>query len=428
MNKRKTAILATGALLIVSGLIVAGNIAAAAPDNWSDADIAVLKTLSLNTLQQRPADPSNAYENSSAASTLGKRIFFDPRFSANQQVSCASCHDPHQQFQDGRPLGQGISTGLRRTMPIVGSANSPWQFWDGRKDSVWAQALGPLEDPKEHGGNRVSYARVIDKHYRQDYEAVFHSVPDVTDLPDQASPVGTAAQQAAWAKMSGEQRERVSRIFANMGKALAAYEKTLQLTPSRLDNYIDGIVQQRPGATQVLSPAEKRGLRLFIGKGECVTCHGGPLLSDAHFHNTGVPPRDRFAPDLGRAAAIKIVLNDEFNCLGKFSDARRRDCEELEFIAADDPHMLGAFKTPSLRNVALRPPYMHAGQIATLLDVMRHYSKAPAATVGHSERKPVAFTANEIADLIAFMDTLNGPIMEAGGDVDRPYVKGSIPR
>jgi cytochrome c peroxidase len=413
MNNSKRVLATTSLLLIAAGLVAGRDIAAAAPDNWTDAEIAVLQTLSIRTLQERPTDPSNAYEGSPAAAALGKRIFFDPRFSANQQVSCASCHDPRRQFQDGRPLGHGISTGIRRTMPIVGSANSPWQFWDGRKDSVWSQALGPLEDPREHGGNRVAYARLIDKYYRRDYEAVFHSLPDLTDLPDEASPVGTTVQQEAWSKMSDEQREGVSRIFANMGKAIAAYEKTLKLTPSRMDNYIEHLAQQDSAATQSLSPSEKRGLRLFIGKGACVTCHAGPLLSDQHFHNTGVPPRDGFAPDMGRAAAIKIVLNDEFNCLGKFSDAHRRDCAELEFIAATDPHMLGAFKTPSLRNVGQRPPYMHAGQIRTLEDVVRHYANAPASAIGHNERQPVVFSAGEMADLVAFMGTLNSETQES---------------
>jgi cytochrome c peroxidase len=420
MNNAKRVLATTSLLLIAAGLVVGRDIAAAVPDNWTEAEIAILQTLSIRTLQQRPADPSNAYESSPSAAALGKRIFFDPRFSANQRVSCASCHDPRQQFQDGRPLGQGVSTGIRRTMSIVGSANSPWQFWDGRKDSVWSQALGPLEDAREHGGNRVTYAKLIDKHYRQDYEAVFHSFPDLKDLPDQASPVGTAAQQEAWARMSDEQRERVSRVFANMGKAIAAYEKTLEPAPSRLDNYIEGVAGKNPTASQLLSVSEKRGLRLFIGKGECVTCHAGPLFSDEHFHNTGVPPRDRFAPDLGRAAAIKIVQNDEFNCLGKFSDAHRQDCAELEFIAAGDPHMLGAFKTPSLRNVAQRPPYMHAGQILTLQDVIRHYANAPASAVGHNERKPLALSAEEVADLVAFMGTLNSEIQENGNTMRPP--------
>ena len=132
-------------------------------------------------------------------------------------------------------------------------------------------------------------------------------------------------------------------------------------------------------------PTKSRGLRLFIGKAQCVSCHNGPLFSDQQFHNTGVPPRDAARPDRGRAAATAKVRSDEFNCLGPFSDARPEQCQELRFMVSDDPALEGAFKTPGLRGVAGRPPYMHAGQFATLEQVVRHYVAAPHAAVGHSE-------------------------------------------
>jgi cytochrome c peroxidase len=414
MKPLARALCALALLLAASRFVTGGEFALLEPDKWSGAELAVLKTLHIDAYAEPPPDPSNAYERSPAAAALGKKIFFDPRFSGNQQVSCASCHDPGRQFQDGRPLGVGIATGLRRTMPIAAGSASPWQFWDGRKDSVWAQALGPLEDPKEHGGNRAAYARLLSRHYRREYEAVFQALPEMASLPADASPLGTPAEKAAWAAMSVEQRREVSRVFANMGKAIAAYERTLQHGPSRLDGYIAATVRHAPEAPGLLAPEEKRGLRLFIGKGQCITCHAGPLLTDQHFHNTGVPPRDRANPDRGRAGAIEAVMKDEFNCLGPFSDARRADCAELEFIAADDPHMLGAFKTPSLRNAALRPPYMHAGQIATLAGVIRHYATAPAAAVGRNERKPMPLSEQESADLAAFLGTLSGGIREDG--------------
>ena len=139
----------------------------------------------------------------------------------------------------------------------------------------------------------------------------------------------------------------------------------------------------QPGG--LLRADEVRGLRLFIGKAQCVSCHNGPLLSDQQFHNTGVPPRDAARPDRGRAAATAAVRSDEFNCLGPFSDARPEQCQELRFMVTDDPALEGAFKTPGLRGVADRPPYMHAGQFATLEQVVRHYVAAPHAAVGHSE-------------------------------------------
>ncbi len=420
------------ALLAAAITLLAGGPAQAAGptmDRWTPDELAVLASMRLSQLPAAPADPSNAVERLPAAAALGKRLFNDTRLSGNQAVSCASCHAPDKQFQDGQPLGQGVGTGTRRAMPIVGAGHSPWLFWDGRKDSLWAQALGPLEDAVEHGGNRTRYVRLIRSHYRQDYEAVFGPLPDTTALsalPLDAGPLGTPTEQAAWQAMAPATRDAVSRVFANLGKAIAAYEKTLAFGESRFDRYAHAAVKRDARAAQVLSPQEVNGLRLFIGKGQCVTCHNGALLTDQHFHNTAVPPRHPLQPDLGRAAAIGKVQRDEFNCLGPFSDvkadARTEQCQELRFIATDDPGMKGAFKTPSLRNVALRPPYMHAGQFASLEEVIGHYVKAPAAAVGHSElahgepghtlRQAIRLSADEIKDLVAFLGALSGAIVE----------------
>jgi cytochrome c peroxidase len=376
-------------------------------DGWNADEFGVLTTLRLSELSPAPRDPSNAYESSPAAARLGQRIFFDQRFSGNGEVSCASCHLPDKQFQDGRPLGQGMGTGMRRTMPVVGAGYSPFLFWDGRKDSLWSQALGPLEDSAEHGGNRLAFARLMKMHYRAEYEAAFGALPDLARLPAQASPLGTPDQRTAWQGMSDRERADVSRVFANMGKALAAYEKNLRHDESRLDRYIDGLAQRMPQASGLLSQEEKRGLRIFIGKAQCVTCHTGPLLTDQHFHNTGIAPRVAKQADAGRRAGIAKVRNDEFNCLGRFSDARPEQCEELNFLAADDEAAASAFKTPSLRNVASRAPYMHAGQLASLEDVVRHYTRAPQSAAGHSELKPVRLTESEVKDLVAFLGTLS---------------------
>jgi cytochrome c peroxidase len=167
-----------------------------------------------------------------------------------------------------------------------------------------------------------------------------------------------------------------------------------------------------PKLLTALTPAEKTGLHLFLGKAQCATCHNGPLLTDLQFHNAAVPPSDPNHPDQGRAAAIQRVLADEFNCMGPFSDTPPDQCSELRFIAKDDPHMLGAFKTPGLRNVALRPPYMHAGQFATLEDVMRHYSKPPSAMIGESELKTLDLSETEHQDLISLLRALTSPVVE----------------
>ena len=407
----------------VSGLAFGtGNPATPPRDQWSATELGVLASLRLSQLPPTPSDPSNAFEASATAIDLGRRLFHDTRLSQNQAVSCASCHDAQKQFQDGLPVGKGVGTGARRTMPIVGSGHSPWLFWDGRKDSLWAQALGPLEDAAEHGGNRTRYAQLMQTHYPTAYEKTFGKMPALPAGPVDASPTGTPTEKAAWKAMDAGTQQNVNRVFANLGKAIAAFEKTLAHGETRFDQYVEGMVRGDRGAQQFLSPQEVDGLRVFIGKGQCVTCHNGPLFTDQSFHNTGVPPRDAGKPDPGRAAAIAKVQSDEFNCLGAFSDAKASQCQELRFLTTDDPSLVGAFKTPSLRDVALRPPFMHAGQFASLEEVIAHYVRAPAAAVGHTElahgapghteRKPIRLSDHEIKALVAFMGSLSGPVLE----------------
>jgi len=414
-------IVAAGALLALALAHAALAQAPTGADRWSTQDRAVLASLSLDRLPPMPVDPSNAVERLPAAIDLGRRLFNDARFSRNGAVSCANCHDPQKQFQDGLPVAKGVGTGSRRAMPIVGAGYGSWFFWDGRKDSLWAQALGPLEDAVEHGGNRTRHAQVVVEHYRKDYEALFGAMPRLDGLPKDAGPNGSPAEQAAWAAMDARQRDSVSRVFSNMGKALAAYEKSLRHDTSRLDRTIDAVLRNDVAARDLLRAGELRGLRLFIGKAQCVSCHNGPLFTDQQFHNTGVPPRDAARPDRGRAAATAKVRGDEFNCLGPFSDARPAQCQELRFMVSDDAALEGAFKTPGLRGVAQRPPYMHAGQFSTLEQVVRHYVAAPHAAVGHSElthrhagaspsqhaeRLPIELTDAEVADLVSFLGTL----------------------
>jgi cytochrome c peroxidase len=400
------------ALLLAAALLFGG---AASAQRWSADEIAVIASLRLNRLPPATPDLSNAVERSEGAAALGKRLFNDPRFSGNRAVACASCHAADRQFQDGRPLGQGVGSGQRRTMPVVGAGRGPWLFWDGRKDSLWSQALGPLEDAAEHGGNRLRYVRLLQAHYRADYETLFGPLPPLPAQPQDAGPLGTPAERAAWATLAPRTRDGVNRAFANLGKLIAAYENTLAFGESPFDRYAQSLVG---GAAASLSPQQVNGLRLFIGRGQCVSCHNGPLLSDQQFHNTGVPPRDPARPDRGRALAPDAVQRDEFNCLGPYSDAPPGACQELRFMnTGDDPALEAAFKTPSLRNVALRPPYMHAGQFDHLDAVIAHYVKAPVAAAGRSElraagRLPIRLNASEAADIVAFLATLSGPIVE----------------
>ena len=163
----------------------------------------------------------------------------------------------------------------------------------------------------------------------------------------------------------------------------------------------------------LFSDQETQGLRLFIGDGGCTNCHNGPLLTDNYFHNTGVPAVPGLPEDLGRSVATAQVLEDPFNCLGKYSDAGPDDCVELQYLASGGHDLIRAYKSPSLRGVADRAPYMHAGQFGTLSDVLEHYNTAPTAPAGHSEIAPLSLTADEIAALEAFLKALS-PISTQG--------------
>jgi cytochrome c peroxidase len=389
---------------------------------WSAQERATLRSLSLASLEPLRADPSNRYGDDPRAAALGRELFFEPRLSGNGKVSCGSCHVPAQDFQDGKPVANGVGTTARRTMPVAGTAHSPWMFWDGRVDSHWGQALGPLESAVEHGGSRTQYAHVVAEKYRDEYEAVFGKLPDLVGLPRHAGPVADTAWRGAWQRIPGARREDISRVYANIGKAIAAYERRITFAPSRFDRFVDAELAGRPhGPENAFSSDEEAGLRLFIGKGNCINCHNGALLTDYHFHNTGVPAsRSVPAPDSGRAVGVRQALAGEFNCTSRYSDASAEDCDELRFAVTDGPELVRAYKTPSLRNVANRAPYMHAGQISTLEEVVAHYRSAPRAPSGHSELESLRLSPMEQRQLVAFLRTLSGPLSAPAGYLDPP--------
>ncbi|HEX6035387.1 MAG TPA: cytochrome c peroxidase [Anaerolineales bacterium] len=380
------------------------------PVRWSDDELATLKNLWIGSLPPLPADPSNQYADHLDAATFGQKLFFDTRFSSNGQVACATCHLPEQQFQDGLPLANGVGTTTRRTMTIIGTAYSPWLFWDGRKDSQWAQALGPLENPVEHGGNRTLYAHLIAEFYAEEYTALFGPLPDLSRLPRNAGPVADSDAAANWEAVSIEEKEAVTRVYVNIGKAIAAYERQLNPDESRFDQYVEAVLNQDPSADDILTSDEIAGLKLFIGEANCTNCHNGPLFTNNDFHNTGIPAVSSLPEDTGRSLGARQVLADEFNCLSVYSDAQPDQCAELNFLVVDEHQQERQYKPPSLRNVAERGPFMHAGQFATLEDVLNHYNTAPEAPAGHSELEPLNLTEKQLAQIIAFLKTLDSPI------------------
>jgi len=395
-----------GWLGLTAAIVVLPTLADAqtqAPKGFTEREWKQVQSLALTHFPPLPPNPSNKYGDDKKAAAFGQRLFFDTGFSLNGKVSCASCHDPAKAFTDGKILAEGVGTANRNTPGLIGAAYSPWFFWDGRKDSQWSQALGPLENPVEHGGNRLMYVTRLAgvPVYRRAYRSVFGRMPDAVkngQLPTPKVSVSDDAYISSWTGLSAPDKESVNTVFANMGKALAAYQRTLEPKRSRFDDFVDG--------RGTLSEEEKTGLKIFIGKGACLQCHNGPLFTNNDFHNTGTPASPRVPPDRGRAVGIGQARLDEFNCWGPYSDAPRDKCAELEFAKTSGPELEGAYKTPGLRNLSKTAPYMHAGQFKTLQDVIRHYNVAPDAVVGSSELVPLKLSEKEMVALEAFLRTL----------------------
>ncbi len=384
------------AVILLAGVLYAVSIArqsfipAAA---WTDDEVAILRSLWLESLPALAPDPSNAVADNPVAASFGRELFFDRRLSANGGISCATCHQEERRFTDGLKKGQAIGTTDRHTPSIVGSAYSPWQFWDGRSDSQWAQALAPLVHPDEHATTREQVAAVIaaDERYRDFYATLFGEFPDLADADE----------------------EKITRVFVNVGKSIAAFERTVMPSASRFDQYIREIVvaDSTTRASDTLSDDEVRGLRLFIGEAQCLRCHNGPLLTNHEFHNTGLLSAPGEIPDIGRSQGVRLVLQDEFNCRGVYSDDPSRQCAELDFVQTGI-ELIGATKTPSLRNLENTAPYMHNGEIETIAEVLRHYNDGLDAMIGHNEAEPLGLSRRELQQLEAFLATLSAPVSQ----------------
>ncbi|HZX97839.1 MAG TPA: cytochrome c peroxidase [Myxococcales bacterium] len=408
---------------------IIGLICAAACGPNGDLTGAERSLLSQFSLGPLPLDPSNAKADDPAAASLGQQFFFDSRFSgplalgddgtngatgprgAAATVSCSSCHDPAHGGADARSRPSNTSLGSswtgRNAPTVLNAAYSPWQFWDGRSDSLWSQALGPVESPGEHNFSRLEVAHLIAAVYAAPFQEVFGALPDLSDA--QRFPASGKPGNPSWDQMTAQDQSAVNRVFADFGKAIEAYERTLIDRDSPFDRYMAG----DEGA---LSAAAVRGARLFVGRASCNECHRGPNFTDDSFHNTGVPQVGSAAipaADDGRMAGVSRLLASPFNSKGPYSDSP--DAARLPTPALESAR--GAFKTPGLRGVLRTAPYMHTGGFATLRDVVVFYRDGGGAS-GFSGTKdvtmqPLVLSDADVDDMVAFLGSLSGAPLPA---------------
>jgi cytochrome c peroxidase len=396
------------------------------------AEEAIVTTQLAPLPEKVPANPTNKWADDPRAAALGQKLFFETGYAtavrvkgpsgdvgATPPLSCATCHAADGWFVDPRsPAGvsHGIGWTERHSPTLVNAAFFRFFGWGGKQDAIWMQGANGMESSANFGGNRLQYVHLIFKKYRADYDAIFPvpldpalapTAPDAARFPAAGRPKAAGAPDGAWEGMTAADREIVNVIIANCGKALEAYQRKLISRGAPFERFLKG----DKGA---LGAAETRGLRLFIGKAACVSCHNGPLLSDGGFHNIGVPQAAPNAPamDTGRIDDIKRLTADTFNGAGPYSDDRTAGAAKLAELVANVESDRGAFRTPLLWNVEKTAPYMHNGGIATLEDVVRLYDAGGAAQgfagTKDPRMKPLGLSADEVADLVAFLKALTG--------------------
>ena len=350
-----------------------------------------------------PADTTNAKADDPAAAALGKQLFTDVSLSPSGKVACSTCHDPARQFADGLSQSTGVAKGDRNTPSATLASYARSQFWDGRAETLWAQALGPLENDKEHASSRLFVAHAIAARYATAYTAVFGALPPLADTA-RFPPAGKPGE-AVYDAMASADKQAVTHVFANVGKSIAAFERTLRVKPNALDAYAGGDLT-------ALTVAEKNGLFVFFTVG-CAQCHYGPRMTDDAFHVLRFPTgRQDQKADRGRIDGVTSLLGSEFLANGPESDDH--DAGHVLPIAIQ-PFALGAFKTPTLRGVAQTAPYGHGGALTTLADLTKLYATAGLPTTDPRAAGTVApwltnFDTNAAAALIPFLNVLTADV------------------
>lgn len=326
---------------------------------------------------------------------LGARLFNDIRFSSTGDVSCATCHVAATAFTDS-PLrvSEGIKklTGTRNAPTVVNAAFNKTQFWDGRSPDLEDQALHPFLNPVEMGlPDHDPILKIVreENEYAKAFKAVFGIAADAVTMDE-------------------------------VTKAIAAFERTEVSGDSPFDRWYFG------GNKDAISEQAVRGFAVFLGTGRCVSCHvieqDFALFTDHQFHNVGVGINDiqDKVPELARAFQVAKNAGMDVD-VAVLTDA---DTSHLGRFAVDDQlSSMGAFKTPTLRNIAVTAPYMHDGSLTTLREVVEHYNNGGVTKIGNPINpflsggiRPLDLGEQEIDDLVAFMETLTSPRFEPAGD------------
>jgi cytochrome c peroxidase len=318
---------------------------------------------------------------------LGDKLYHDTRFSIDGTVSCATCHSREHAFTDGKQFSTGHHglTGTRNAPTILNAAFYKSQFWDGREPTLESQSKQPFVNPVEGG--------------LPNHEPILQIVRNDPDY------------KKAFIEVFGVDGSQVT--IDHVAKAIASFERTLVSGDSPFDRYYFGCDKA------ALSEAQVRGFRLFIGQGRCVSCHtiehDHALFTDSRFHNIGIGI-NAIQGDVPRLAGAFLEAKAQGGDVDKIVLTDPKSSELGRFAVTDKMTEIGAFRTPTLRNIELTAPYMHDGSLKTLKDVIRHYNNGgasdPAVKVNDflsGGIRPLNLTEAQIDDLVEFLKALTSP-------------------
>jgi len=397
------------ALIATLALTVAAPLHGADDGPFTDAERAAVRSLAV------PPDASKTEAGSTELAEFGQHLFFDRRLSGDGRFSCASCHKPEQAFTDGLALPEAAGRGTRNTPTLINVAHNRWFQWDGAADSLWSQMLLVVENPRELDNDRLNLAHTLYRHpdLRAAYQRRFGPLPPLAEqerFPAHGSPQAEAGspEARAWQRMTPADQDAVNRVMANLGRALAAWQRRLVRYDSRFDRFAAVLADDPdPPPDQAFPAAARRGLKLFVGEAQCTLCHSGPDFSNQAFHNLGLPIKEH--EDTGREQGLRRLAASPFSAAGPYAQDEG-DAGRLRFLPPPE-RLRGAFKTPSLRNVARTAPYFHDGRFATLEEAVRFYLEPPEGeTLGEREATLDLIpdlSDRQVADLVAFLKTLD---------------------
>ena len=331
------------------------------------------------------ADGSNRVLGQATAQAWGASLFFDTRLSANQRLSCASCHQPNRAFQDGLKTAFGRTAGQRNTPGLLDVAQWRWLGWDGAHDSLWSASLTPLLSDGE----------------------MQQTVPGLAERVRRTSELAAGYREAFGQAPPADD----ATLVVDLAKALAAYQATLASPRSAFDAFRDALASGDSARAARYPMAAQRGLRIFLGEGRCTVCHAGPLFSNGEFGDIGVPFFVPGGVDPGRYRGLQQLLASPYNRLGTFNDAGATDAGAVGTRHVIlEPRHFGEFRVPSLRQLAHTAPFMHNGSLPSIEAVVQHYSQLNEDRLhadGERILRRLNLSDDQAADLAAFLRSLS---------------------